>query len=1348
MDTKNCLWLSCLITLASILLTFLVFIKKKTRNTSLAPLNNSSLSTSPPVGWDYEVFLSFRGEDTRKTFTDFLYNDLVDAGIRTFRDNNDLPIGEKIGPELLKAIEHSKISIPVFSKDYASSKWCLIELTKMVACRRTSGQIIKPIFYDVEPSDVRNQKGSYKKAFREHKKHFDSATVEGWKEALREVGELKGWEVKNVADGHQGELVKRVVLEVWGELKRNSLDVNKCLVGIDDHVEEMMKLLSVNSSDVRIVGITGMGGIGKTTIAKVIYNQLSQHFESCCFLPDVRETAQQHNGLVHLQNQLISNILKRRCVDISTVDEGINILKVRFSGKKVLVVIDDADQRIHLHALVEKCDWFASGSRIIVTTRNKEILNLPEVDCRTYEPKELDYNQSLRLFSRHAFRRDHPPQDYDTLSVDVVSTTGGLPLALEIIGSFLSGKRKDVWEGTLKMLKVIPDDQVKKKLRISYEALDYVQQQIFLDIACFLIGVDSRIAFHMWDACNFYPEFGIEVLILMSLVKIGEDNELRMHDQLRDLGRDIVRQENFMEPEERSRVWFHEEAYEILESHSGTRKIEAVCVDFRSESLACCLTNEAFGGLSNLRFLQMDYANQLNGDFKGLLSKLRWLHWNGCPEIFRPNNFHLKNLVILDLSWSKITEAWEGWDHIKIARKLKVLNLTGCRYMVRTPDFSAYATLERLILEECESLVHIDPSIGYLKSLVFLNVRKCFKLNRLPLEFGSLEALKELLIDNTPIQEVPIGRGDMKKLETISATFCGSLTQIPTSIGHLKSLSDLAFDFTNITELPDSIGSLVKLRRLSLVKCRLKELPDSIGKLESLIELRFSGAKFTELPDTIGNLKCLRILNIHQSFIVKLPSSIGMLLKLEELDASYCFRLEGDIPSYIEKLSSLRILRLSWTNICSLPTSICKISHLQTLGLQGCEKLQFLPELPSSLVSLKVTCMSKEFLNLSSLVNLKELEIFNCSKLLKIPEDIGKLAKLETLTLSYIDISSLPMELGALSRLTELTVRNCEQLECLPTLPSSLIILCLQYCESMKRFSDMSNLKNLSELKLYQCSELTEIQGLGGLELLIDLNVCECKSLETLPNLSNLEMLKELQLTKCQKLHEIEGLEALKSLRKLDLSYCTALERIPDLSRLANLKELRLFYCEKLSEIWGLEELKLLTLLDLSSCTALERISDLSRLAYLEVLALCKCEKLTEIWGIEELKSLRLLDLSWCTALERIPDLSRLTNLEELRLRECEKLSEIWGLDELKLLKLLDLASCTALERISDLSRLTNIKKLRLRNCEKLSEIRGLEELKFLEFLDISGCKSVGKLPDIPNFHLLECGQPDYDGGL
>ncbi|XP_059644448.1 disease resistance protein L6-like [Cornus florida] len=236
-------------------------------------------------------------------------------------------------------------------------------------------------------------------------------------------------------------------------------------------------------------------------------------------------------------------------------------------------------------------------------------------------------------------------------------------------------------------LEVIPNKDVEEKLKISYDALEYDQKYIFLDIACFLIGVDRRIAFHMWDDCKFFPKNGIEVLINMSMIKIGDNNEVQMHDQLRDLGRDIVRKEDFEERGKRNRVWFRDEAIDVLKSHTGTAKVKALKIsqveDFELESQvkALCLTNEEFANLSNLRFLQMDFA-KLDGDFKGLLLNLRWLAWKGCPEIFSPTNFHLKNLVSLDLSQSKVTEDWEGWNYTKIATKLKVLDLTGSKNMV------------------------------------------------------------------------------------------------------------------------------------------------------------------------------------------------------------------------------------------------------------------------------------------------------------------------------------------------------------------------------------------------------------------------------------------------------------------------------------------------------------------------------------------------------------------------------------------------------------------------------------------------------------------------------------------
>ncbi|KAM7511755.1 hypothetical protein LguiB_010630 [Lonicera macranthoides] len=146
----------------------------------------------------YDVFLSFRGHDTRKTFNDLLYYVLLEAGIRVFRGSGEF----RRGPGPLEVIRGCKISIPIFSKSYAHSKWCLEELTNMVECHTNMGQMIFPIFYNIKPSDVRLQRGSYEEAFRRHKKRFDEKTVQQWKVALKIVGELRGWDLERETDGY------------------------------------------------------------------------------------------------------------------------------------------------------------------------------------------------------------------------------------------------------------------------------------------------------------------------------------------------------------------------------------------------------------------------------------------------------------------------------------------------------------------------------------------------------------------------------------------------------------------------------------------------------------------------------------------------------------------------------------------------------------------------------------------------------------------------------------------------------------------------------------------------------------------------------------------------------------------------------------------------------------------------------------------------------------------------------------------------------------------------------------------------------------------------------------------
>ena len=149
-------------------------------------------SPSSSTLWKYDVFLSFRGEDTRKNFTDHLYTALEKKGIHTFRDDEKLNRGKDISPTLLKAIEDSQFAIIVFSRNYATSSWCLDEAAKIAECKEKLGQIVLPVFYDVEPSHVRKQEGSFGDAFAKHKQNFK----DNWAKALDELASVSGWDVK------------------------------------------------------------------------------------------------------------------------------------------------------------------------------------------------------------------------------------------------------------------------------------------------------------------------------------------------------------------------------------------------------------------------------------------------------------------------------------------------------------------------------------------------------------------------------------------------------------------------------------------------------------------------------------------------------------------------------------------------------------------------------------------------------------------------------------------------------------------------------------------------------------------------------------------------------------------------------------------------------------------------------------------------------------------------------------------------------------------------------------------------------------------------------------------------
>jgi hypothetical protein len=186
---------------------------------------------------------------------------------------------------------------------------------------------------------------------------------------------------------------------------------------------------------------------------------------------------------------------------------------------------------------------------------------------KKYKVEELNNWESLRLFSYHAFGMALPRNDYQELSISAVKYAGGLPLALVVLGSFLKGRSIDEWKSELEKLRRTPHEKIQKILRISFDSLDSSTKDIFLDIACFFVDMDKEYAIKILDGCSFFPGIGMPILIQRSLVTIDCQNELKMHNLIRDMGREIVCEESPKYPGKRSRLWFHKDVLNVLYKH-------------------------------------------------------------------------------------------------------------------------------------------------------------------------------------------------------------------------------------------------------------------------------------------------------------------------------------------------------------------------------------------------------------------------------------------------------------------------------------------------------------------------------------------------------------------------------------------------------------------------------------------------------------------------------------------------------------------------------------------------------------------------------------------------------------
>ncbi|CAL5428946.1 unnamed protein product [Camellia sinensis] len=1189
-------------------------------------------TTTPSFRFRWDVFLSFRGEDTGQKFTGRLYTELVQNGVRTFFDEDGLLRGHEISPSLVTAIEDSAAAIAVISEKYANSWWCLEELAKIIECRK----LLLPVFYEVDPSHVRRQTGPFEKDLLELEKKFGVERVLRWRKAMEKAGGLKGWDTKVTSEET---IIQSLLKNILTKLSNTPLGVSKHPVGLDLRLQKLMIMLDVKANGVRVLGFYGMGGVGKTTLAKALYNKLVIHFKRHSFIPNVRENSQLHNGLTSLQSKFLGDLLSSPPPEVNEVRSGIMSIKEVVHKEPVLVVLDDVDDVNQLNALAGGRDWFYEGSRIIITTRDKGVLHENFV-TEFYEVKELTFPESLELFSYHAFGREKPSKDLMSFSEEVVSLTGRLPLALEVFGSFFFYKRSiREREDALKKLKQIRPGELQDVLELSFSELDVEVKRIFLDIACFFVNMKMKRedAIDIFKGCGFKAEIAMSDLVGKSLIKIIGDNILWMHDQLRDMGRQIVLRESHGDPGKCSRLWDRDNIMSVLKDKKGTRSIEGITLNFEknrdlsSKNIYCmnfqrwpglasataylkeinkkcfgdCVENEnnvtlstkAFEPMVNLRLLQINHAN-LDGSFNLFCTELKWLQWKGCPLKTLPAGFFPLELTVLDLSESKMVQIWNHkwwqWHKNKMAKKLLVMNLSDCYYLTHIPDLSMLP-LEKLILERCTRLVKIHESIGDMSTLTHLNMKGCSSLEEFPSDVSGLKNLENFILHG-----------------------CSKLKALPENLSGLKSVRELDIDRTAIVNLPDSIFHLKKLERFSLKNCKsLKRLPPTIGKLSSLLELYLDGSSaLEEVPDSVGNLT-----------------------ELEKLSLRGC-GLVTSIPDSIGKLQSLIELFLNNTSIKELPASVGSLSHLKVFSVERCRSLCKLPDSIGELASLKLlwlvgTPITELPDQIGALNALEKLELGNCEKLRTLPNSIGNLLNLTTLSLDGTIIIELPQSIGMLERLDILKLNNCKYLR---RLPSSIgRVTSLRYClmkgtvvaELPEEFGMLSSLRILNMAK---GSHPKQPQNIGGISEADDLAAQDNLKPVVLPtSFSNLSLLEDLDLSAWKLSGKIpDDFENLTSLQNLNLSHNNFCSLPSSLRGVSLLKKLTLNHCKQLK---FLPTLPLsLVYLTVANCTALESVPDVSKLESLQDLDLTNCKKVTDIPGLESLKSLRRFYTIGCNA--------------------------------------------------------------------------------------------------------------------